>query len=108
LFGKDAAKILKVNSRKIVFLADDELSERKAAIIAEKLGYDEVSVLKGGLKTFKEEILNFTMPNKVTSRWQEDDYRFRLKASKLLPQLIEANKHKAIPKKTSKRVLGGC
>ena len=108
LFGKDAAKMLEVKSRKNVFLADDELTERKAAIIADKLGYDEVSVLKGGLITFKEEILNFTMPDKVTSRWQEDDYRFRLKASKLLPQLIEENKHKAIPKKTSKRVLGGC
>ena len=108
LFGKDAAKMLEVKSRKNVFLANDELTERKAAIIADKLGYDEISVLKGGLKTFKEEILNFTMPDKVTSRWQEDDYRFRLKASKLLPQLIEENKHKAIPKKTSKRVLGGC
>ena len=108
LFGKDAAKILTIKNKESVFLADDELAERKAAIIADKLGYDDIFILKGGLNSFKEEILNFQMPDKVTSRWKEDDYRFRVKASKLLPVLIEQNKHKVIPKKKTKRVLGGC
>ena len=108
LFGKDAAKILTLNNTINVFLADDELAERKAAIIADKLGYNEVSVLKGGLNAFKEDILNFKMPDVVNTRREEDTYRFRLEASKLLPQLIEQNKHKIVPKKKSKRILGGC
>ena len=91
-----------------VFLANDELTERKAAVIADKLGYEGISVLKGGLDTFKKEILNFKKPDEIKSRWEEDGIRFRLKASKLLPQLIEQNKHKIIPKKKSKRILGGC
>ena len=108
LFGKDAKKILTLNRKMNVFLANDELTERKAAVIAEKLGYEGISVLKGGLDTFKKEILNFKKPDEIKSRWEEDGIRFRLKASKLLPQLIEQNKHKIIPKKKSKRILGGC
>jgi rhodanese-related sulfurtransferase len=108
LFGKDAKKILTLNRKMNVFLANDELTERKAAVIADKLGYEGISVLKGGLDTFKKEILNFKKPDEIKSRWEEDGIRFRLKASKLLPQLIEQNKHKIIPKKKSKRILGGC
>ena len=108
LFGKDAKKILTLNRKMNVFLANDELTERKAAVIAEKLGYEGISVLKGGLDTFKKEILNFKKPDEIKSRWEEDGIRFRLKASKLLPQLIEQNKHKIVPKKKSKRILGGC
>ena len=108
LFGKDAKKILTLNRKMNVFLANDELTERKAAVIAEKLGYEGISVLKGGLDAFKKEILNFKKPDEIKSRWEEDGIRFRLKASKLLPQLIEQNKHKIIPKKKSKRILGGC
>ena len=108
LFGKDAKKILTLNRKMNVFLANDELTERKAAVIADKLGYEGISVLKGGLDTFKKEILNFKKPDEIKSRWEEDGIRFRLKASKLLPQLIEQNKHKIVPKKKSKRILGGC
>ncbi|MEJ2494499.1 MAG: YeeE/YedE thiosulfate transporter family protein [Ignavibacteriaceae bacterium] len=108
LFGKDAKKILTLNRKMNVFLANDELTERKAAVIADKLGYEGISVLKGGLDAFKKEILNFKKPDEIKSRWEEDGIRFRLKASKLLPQLIEQNKHKIIPKKKSKRILGGC
>jgi len=108
LFGKDAKKILTVNRKMNVFLADDELMERKAAVIADKLGYEGISVLKGGLDAFKKEILNFKKPAEIKTRWEEDEIRFRLKASKLLPQLIEQNKHKIVPRKKSKRILGGC
>ena len=108
LFGKDAKKVLTLNRKMNVFLANDELTERKAAVIADKLGYEGISVLKGGLDAFKKEILNFKKPDEIKSRWEEDGIRFRLKASKLLPQLIEQNKHKIVPKKKSKRILGGC
>ena len=108
LFGKEAEKLLTISHKKNVFLADDEASERKAAVIADRLGYNEVTILKGGLKSFKEEILNFKMPEEIKTRDQKDTYRFRLKASRILPELIEENKNKVVPKKTSKRIIGGC
>jgi rhodanese-related sulfurtransferase len=108
LFGKEAEKLLTVNHMQNVFIANDELQERKAAIIANKLGYNEITILKGGLKRFHEEILNFKMPGEINTRDELYTYRFRLKASRVLPELIEQNKNKIIPKKESKRVIGGC
>ena len=43
-----------------VFVANDEQTERKMAIVATELGYKGIFILKGGLDGFKEEILNFT------------------------------------------------
>ena len=109
LFGKDASKTLSVKNKKYVFIADDEESEKKAAFIASELGYDEISILTGGVNKFKEEILNFRMPEAISSKHEADTYRFREKANKLIPGIIEANKNKGIQqKKESKRVLGGC
>ncbi len=109
LFGKDAAKILSINRRKYVFVADDEDSEKKAAYIAEELGYDNIFILSGGLNRFKEEILNFKTPSLVSTRQEADTYRFREKASKVIPEILKANREKGTQeKKESKRVLGGC
>lgn len=109
LFGKDASKTLSVKNKKYVFIADDEESEKKAAFIASELGYDEISILTGGVNQFKEQIVNFKMPEVIGSKHEADIYRFREKASKLIPGIIEANKNKGIQqKKESKRVLGGC
>jgi len=109
LFGKDASKTLSVRNKKYVFIANDEESEKKAAYIASELGFEEISVLSGGVRQFIDEILDFKMPAVVNSKHEEDTYRFREKASKVIPGIIEANKNKgAQEKKESKRVLGGC
>ncbi len=110
LFGKDAAKTLSVKHRKYVFIADDEESEKKAAYISSELGYNDIMILSGGLNRFKDEILNFKMPaGSFSTRWETDTYRFRDKARKIIPELIQANKNKGNQeKKESKRVLGGC
>jgi rhodanese-related sulfurtransferase len=108
LFSKDAEKILSVKNKINLFIADDELSSKKGAIIAHKLGYSNVVFLEGGLIRFKEDILNFKMPDKITTRREADTYRFRKKATEILPVLMEQNKNKIIPQKKSKRVIGGC
>jgi 3-mercaptopyruvate sulfurtransferase SseA len=90
-------------------MADDEESERKAAYIAEELGYENIFILSGGLNRFREEILNFKMPETISTRQEADTYRFREKASKVIPEILKANKEKGTQeKKESKRVLGGC
>jgi len=109
LFGKDAYKQLSLNKIRNVFIADNETDEIKAAFIAQKLGYDEIYILKGGLDKFKETILAFKMPERELTRQESDTYRFRSKASKLIPVLIEnAKKQHGTETKKTKRVLGGC
>jgi rhodanese-related sulfurtransferase len=108
LFSKDAEKFLSVKHKKNIFIANDELTSKRAAIIANKLGYVDVVFLEGGLNKFKREILEFKMPAGIKTRREADTFRFREKASKIIPVLIEQNKNKVIPKKESKRVIGGC
>ena len=108
LFLKDARAILAVKRTKYVFVGDDEISSKKAAIIADRLGYDNITYLKGGLNEFKDEIINYKEPAEVNTRYERDTNRFRKEASKVIPVLIEKNKAKFVPVKKTKRVLGGC
>jgi rhodanese-related sulfurtransferase len=59
LFGKDASKILSIKNKHIVFVADNEVDEKKAAYIVEELGYRNFSILEGGISFFKKEILEY-------------------------------------------------
>ena len=97
-----------IKHKKNIFIADDEMTSKKAAILADKLGYVEPVFLKGGLNEFKKEILDFKMPPEIKTRREADTFRFREKASEVIPVLIEQNKNKVIPKKESKRIIGGC
>jgi rhodanese-related sulfurtransferase len=109
MFTKDATQMLLTNHKKRVFIADDEVTEKRAAFIAEKLGFDEIYIVPGGLNSFKDNILNFKPPEKIGSIQESDTYAFREKASKIIPGIIEENKLKQTPKKKeTKRTLGGC
>ncbi len=108
LFEKFADKILAAKDKQNIFIASDELTAKKAAAIAYKLGYENSAVLKGGFDNFKKEILDFKNPGNATTKHEADEYRFKEKASKVIPELIEKNKNKVVPRKESKRVIGGC
>jgi rhodanese-related sulfurtransferase len=110
LFEKNAYNLLSIKHKKNVFVANEEYSEKKAAIIAGELGFNNVFILKGGISKFKTDILEFKMPEKVANRWVKDTYIFREKASRIIPELIKQYKmkHTAIPVEKKKRVLGGC
>ncbi len=108
LFNKSAERVMTIKHKKNIFIADDEMTSKKAAILADKLGYVEPVFLKGGLNEFKKEILDFKMPPEIKTRREADTFRFREKASEVIPVLIEQNKNKVIPKKESKRIIGGC
>ncbi len=108
IFEKDAKKILSIKHRKYVFLGDDGVSSKKAAIIADKLGYKNVYYLEGGLDEFKDDIINYKKPDVINTRHDRDTNRFREQATKIIPVLIEKNKNKVVPIKKSKRVIGGC
>lgn len=108
LFEKEPSKILKIRHKINVFVADDELTERKLAIIAERLGFTNVTVLAGGLNKFNKDILSFDKNSIANTKQEEDTYRFRTKASSIIPVLIKENKSAGQVKKTQKRVVGGC
>jgi hypothetical protein len=119
LFSKDAEKILTIKNKRNIFIADDEITSKKAAIIASKMGYVNAAFLKGGMNEFRKEILEFIppmidsdknskIPGELNMKTETDTYRFREKASKIIPVLIEQNKNTVIPKKKSERVVGGC
>ncbi|MFO7444933.1 MAG: YeeE/YedE thiosulfate transporter family protein [Ignavibacteriaceae bacterium] len=108
LFDKETEKLLTVKGKQNIFIADDELTAKKAAVIASKLGYQNIKVLEGGLNNFRKEILEYKKPEQVLTRNELALARFREKAARIIPVLIEENKNKAVPKKETKRVIGGC
>ncbi|MFA5010797.1 MAG: rhodanese-like domain-containing protein [Ignavibacteria bacterium] len=108
LFGKDIHKKLAIKGMKNVIVTNNEEEGKKLGYIAVELGYKDIYVLKGGIEEFKNIILNFKKPEAETRQMQAT-YVFREKASKKLPELIEANKKMInTGEKKSKRIIGGC
>lgn len=108
LFEKEPNKLLNLKHKVNVFVANDELTEKKMAIIATELGYKRIQIVKGGLNAFKEEILNFRPISNPKNIDEENINRFRSKAKAIIPILIQQNKSAGPVKKTQKRVVGGC
>jgi rhodanese-related sulfurtransferase len=108
LFEKEPTVLLNLKHKVNVFIANDELSARKMAIIATELGYKRIKILKGGLDSFKNEILNFKPIENPKTIDEEYLNRFRSKAKEIIPVLIQNNKSAGPVKKVQKRVVGGC
>lgn len=108
LFEKEPNILLKLKHKEKVFIANDELTAKKMAIVATELGFKGIFILKGGLDTFKEEILNFTPIINPKTVDEKSINRFRSKAKIEIPILIENSKPKGPVKKKMKRVVGGC
>lgn len=107
-FEKEPNLFLKMKHTKKLFVADDEMTERKAALMAIKLGYKEIRILKGGLDGFTKEILQFEPikePKTIDEKYRN---RFRTKAKIEVAELIKNNKPQGPVQKTQKRALGGC
>lgn len=109
LFEKEPSKPLLLKGRMTIFTADDELTARKMAVAAQELGFENIRVLEGGLSNFKNQILDFDTLSTPGSRQEMDTFRFRTRARKVIPALIEeAKKNSGVTKTVVKRVVGGC
>lgn len=129
IFRKEYSEILAQRHKKKVFVGKDEVDARKAALIAEQLGYENVYVLCGGFDQFVKTILlqqplpdntqclfqlASTAPQKNASsppdeRQQKDTERFRSKAGVTLTAMFNEAKNKPVkPVKLVKKVAGGC
>lgn len=107
-FEKEPNQLLSLRHRTNVFVADDEITEKKVAVIAKELGYENIYILKGGLKKFEEEILHFKNDKKPINKVEETTFKFREKAAVEIPEMIKNNKPVGKVVKKLKRVVGGC
>lgn len=67
--------------RDIVFYSNASVKAEKAWLIAQRLGYDNTYVMKGGLNAWIEDIIRPTPPPVTASNEAFDQYKFRLGAS---------------------------
>lgn len=109
LFAKEPIKLLKILHRDNIFIANDEITERRMALLATKLGYNRIKILKGGMDGFKKDILGYqplTNPQTVADK---DRNEFRLYAQSVIQQTLMKFKPSENTKSDKpKRVLGGC
>ncbi len=106
-FEKEPDRMLRIRNNTYVFVAESELDERKMAFIATEIGYKNIKILKGGLKNFRKEILNFE-PTEPSNKVEETTFKFRETAKVVIPKLIKENKSAGPVVKKLKRVVGGC
>lgn len=108
-FQKEPFKMLKILHRYNLFIANDELTEKRMAIIATELGYERIKILKGGMDAFRSEILNYQPIANPTTSAEKDKNRFRMQAKEMMPDFLKQFEAKKVEKSDKpKRVLGGC
>lgn len=109
LFGKEYAGLLGMRHQERVFIDRDGSAARNAALLALRLGYDNVRVLEGGVASIDSTILGFTQPHPPRTRDEADTYRFRAEAKPVLAQMIREYRTRAsAPAPAVKKISGGC
>ncbi len=110
-WSENIKKALARYDKQIVFFANNEIDELKAYRLVGELGFDmsSIYVLKGGYKTFVNEILGYKPSGKEPkTRAERDTRRFRVYAASVLPQIIKDAKPKKVVAPKAQRALGGC
>ena len=109
ILQKEFSRILGQKHRKKVFIDDNELSEKRGALLAKAVGYENLFVLKGGLVEFKSSILNYQKASVLRTQDEIDADRFRTKAKTGIAELIKEAKNSASkPSILVKKIAGGC
>jgi rhodanese-related sulfurtransferase len=92
-----------------VFVDEDGSRSLQAALLAERLGYDDVRVLQGGLVGLRQAILEYQPGDLGTTAAERDRDRFRAEARVLLAKKIAEAKGRGVaPKKPVRKIQGGC
>lgn len=108
LFGRGLGELASYRIAKVV-VAESEADEQQAFRLLGELGYENVTMLEGGLAAFRGSILERTPFVPTGSRYDEDVRRFRADAQAKIPALIEAQKAAAKkPAKPQRVIKGGC
>jgi 3-mercaptopyruvate sulfurtransferase SseA len=111
LFSRELGATIAERRSKKVILAEDEAQERRAYLLLDELGYENLAILAGGFSAFSRTFLSPTLAPFVPtgSRWDEDVRKFRQEAQLKIPQLIQAQKASATKApRPQKKIKGGC
>jgi rhodanese-related sulfurtransferase len=109
LFGKEWAPLLGERHATRVFVDEDGKEAQKAALLAQRLGYQNARALKGGVAELRATILDFAPSHLAADRAEADAYRFRAEARPLLAQRIaEAKDQHVEAKRPARKIQGGC
>lgn len=110
LFGRQWAGTLGRRGAVRVFVDETGGDALRGALVGERLGYDDVRVLRGGLAALRRDVLE-SAPASATIRTaaEADAERFRAEARAELPKRVaEARGQSSRPKPVVKTVKGGC
>jgi rhodanese-related sulfurtransferase/uncharacterized membrane protein YedE/YeeE len=120
-FSKEWAPLFSQRHVKKVLLADNETEERAGYLLLQKLGYENLAVLKGGFEAFNNTILTPStfVPvgtrlraethSGVQARWDNDVRSFREQArTDILKMIVENKNAGAKVEKKPKKIQGGC
>ncbi|HVO12881.1 MAG TPA: YeeE/YedE thiosulfate transporter family protein [Vicinamibacteria bacterium] len=91
-----------------VFVDEDGSRSLQAALLAERLGYQNVRVLEGGVRALRQAILEYESPGPASDAAQADRDRFRSEARVQLAKRIAESKAGPVAKKPVKKIQGGC
>jgi hypothetical protein len=109
LFGQDWKSVLSKRHIVKVVVAENEADEQAAYHLLERLGYENLAILEGGLPQFRSLILEPGEFASTGSRWDSDVKEFRELARTKLTLMIEENKNvKPKADKTKRKIVGGC
>jgi rhodanese-related sulfurtransferase len=109
LFGKEWAPLLGRRHTTRVFVDDDGSRAPAAALLAERLGYADARVLRGGIAALRSTVLEFSPVHPAIDVAEADAYRFRAEARVLLAQrMAEEKAHASQPAKVVRKPQGGC
>jgi rhodanese-related sulfurtransferase len=107
-FGKDAAALLAPRHIRKVIVANGEAQEETARLLAEALGYENVTVLGGGLTRFRQAV--FDAPQTTPGARSLDVVaEFRANArTDILKQIAESKSKTQPGPAKARKVVGGC
>lgn len=108
--GQEAwSNVFRQPYKKNIFVGDDLLEVRQAAIYATYLGDDNPIILNQSTSVFRDAIYTPEVPVQNATKQEKDTYRFRNDARIILLKLEERLKNLRQPVKTIvKKVEGGC
>ena len=109
LFGKEWTALLSQRHVKKVVVGETEHQGHSAALLLERLGYENIAILQGGMESFRPTILEGPAIASTGSRWDADVNEFRQRAHAEIAKMIEANRNSGTKEvKKEKKIQGGC
>ncbi|MEW5798333.1 MAG: YeeE/YedE thiosulfate transporter family protein [Bacteroidota bacterium] len=129
ILQKEYTELLGKRHTKKIFVGNSEIEARTAALISERLGYENNYVLCGGMNNFVNTIIllkpevqtmqcefqvmftgtTLQKSQRTDPQQRHDTERFRTKASVALTAMIKEAKNSTVkPAKLVKKVAGGC